>query len=167
MTAISCFMMRDWLIIDPQMAVGQSDDAFISTVSNSRRCMNTVRSRVLFTCEGKCINFCGKCLIFFEIAEFIKICILSTDSMCVCAHVSELKPCWIAYVRRWHNQILQQHINFQMSDTRILMTSKGMYDLYAFSVSWAKKEEQIGHWEMNFVPCPCYEFSLSLKERSN
>ena len=54
-------------------------------------------------------------------------------------------------------------INVTCTTYKTFTSSK---DLYArqISVSCAKNpEEQTGHLEMNFIPFPCYEFSLSQK----
>ena len=104
---------------------------FISTVSSTGRCVNTVHIRVIFTCDGKCISFCEKCLIFFWDCWIYKNWYISHRlHVCACTNKSVNWNC--ANLLTFDvDIILQQRINFQTSDPGILMTSKGMYDLYA------------------------------------
>ena len=86
--------MHGWLKLDTQMPVSQMmvyKHYIQHLVVGDARTQCALRSRVLFTCEVKCISFCEKCLIFFEIAEFIKTDILTTDSIYVHGLVRHLR----------------------------------------------------------------------------
>ena len=61
-------------------------------------CEHSVQQSIVCFSEGEYISYCEK-IFSFEITGFIKIYILPTDFMCVCAPVNQLTPCQFAYIQ--------------------------------------------------------------------